>query len=259
MEYIYVLKNKSYAPYVVKIGLTTLTPEVRAKQLYWGSTGVPEHFDVAFVCGVPDCKLAEKEVHESLSVYRKNEKREFFCLPIDVAKQVVFKICNELFGEDDVVVYVNEDFRDSVDSVGDDIEVRSISMPIDAMSESPIGTSTLTDEQKFRASVIFEVFKEVFPISNEKWDEDFSRDHNPENEIVIWESMAKAFMKVSANEFATDEFKKEAYYLLLMRTMKSKSNVLKNRRKGIIDDKTAKKILSAYNLKPKPILVSYVK
>lgn len=74
MSYIYVLKNPVYEAYIVKIGKTKLDPYIRAQQIYWGATGVPEHFEIAFVCKVPDCDLAEKKIHKLLSSYRKKQQ-----------------------------------------------------------------------------------------------------------------------------------------------------------------------------------------
>lgn len=58
--HLYVLQNPAFGEYVVKIGLTTREPDVRAKQIYVGATGVPTPFQVAFACSVGDCKSAEK-------------------------------------------------------------------------------------------------------------------------------------------------------------------------------------------------------
>lgn len=81
MSYVYVLKNPAYEAYIVKIGKTKLDPYIRAQQIYWGATGVPEHFDIAFVCKVPDCNIAEKIfINYFLLIEKTTEENSFIYL-----------------------------------------------------------------------------------------------------------------------------------------------------------------------------------
>lgn len=267
MSYIYLLKNPAYEAYIVKIGKTKLDPCIRAQQIYWGATGVPEHFDIAFVCKVPDCNIAEKKIHKLLSSYRKNNRREFFHLPIDAAKTAIISVCTELFGRDNISVVVNERRQKPINTIkteeylADEFEYNSshsitFSKFMHALTPSPIGTSLLTQEQKHRIILINKVFAIVFPQSKKETIEDFSRDHNPDREIKIWEHMARAFMKVSENPFIDDKFKREAFALLLMRSMKNTNDVLREIKLDSINKKQATALLKAYELKPKPIRVT---
>ncbi|NRF25881.1 GIY-YIG nuclease family protein [Vibrio coralliilyticus] len=267
MSYIYVLKNSSYEPYVVKIGKTTLEPHIRSKQIYWGATGVPEHFEVAFICKVPDCHAAEKAIHKSLASYRKNKRREFFHLPMEAARNIVVSVSAELFGKENISVVVNEEgskkseVKKTEEEIQDEYEYQNSSkMPLNefirTLKSSPVNTSILTSEQKSRLCVIKDVFDTVFPQEASKYHENFSCDHHPDREIKIWEHMVKAFMKVSTSPFVSDEFKKEALFLLLMRSMKTTDDVLESWEENIISKKQAKLLLKAYELKPKPIRVS---
>lgn len=78
--YIYCLTNASY-PDLVKIGKTTREPEIRAAQL-GAASGVPTEFEIAWSLQVPDIDAAESALHEALSAYRVNKRREFFkCSP----------------------------------------------------------------------------------------------------------------------------------------------------------------------------------
>ncbi|PML81992.1 hypothetical protein BCT69_01225 [Enterovibrio norvegicus] len=266
MGYVYVLKNCSYEPYVVKIGKTTLEPHIRSKQIYWGATGVPEHFDVAFICKVPDCHVAEKAIHKALASYRKNKRREFFHLPIEAARNIVVSVSAELFGKENISVAVNiqeptkRKIKKTEEDKQDEHEYQNASeMPVEqfvrTFKSSPVNTSILTSEQKTRLCVIKDVFDVVFPQEASKYHENFSCDQNPDREIKIWEHMAKAFMKVSTTPFIAYEFKREAFFLLLMRSMKSTDEVLINRDENIINNKQAKLLLKAYELKPKPLRV----
>lgn len=94
--YIYVLQNELFGPYVVKIGLTTLEPDLRALQLYSGSSGVPTPFDIFTAYSVGDCKLAEKTIHKRLKAFRINGRREFFRSAPSVAASLAYETCAEI-------------------------------------------------------------------------------------------------------------------------------------------------------------------
>lgn len=89
--YVYILVNPSFRDNLIKIGLTTRTPEERAKELS-RNTGIPNEFVVAYKKHVFDCRVIEKLVHSYLEKYRSNERREFFNLPADLAISVIERI-----------------------------------------------------------------------------------------------------------------------------------------------------------------------
>lgn len=89
---IYVLRNPMHQDALVKIGRTKSSSEERSRQVS-SSTGVPFPFEVLFEEDVADCELAEKLIHQKLSDYRINKRREFFQLPLKVAVKTVFEIC----------------------------------------------------------------------------------------------------------------------------------------------------------------------
>ena len=78
--YVYVLSNPSYPSNLLKIGKTTKTPEQRAKEL--SSTGVPTPFTVDLWTEVEDCHIVERDIHTTLSEYRKTLRKEFFTITI---------------------------------------------------------------------------------------------------------------------------------------------------------------------------------
>lgn len=88
--WIYVMSNPSM-PDIYKIGMTTSTPERRAKELY-ANSGVPTQFKVelAFYSWKP--REDESDIHRLLSGYRVNESREFFNASIEKIKWA----CNEI-------------------------------------------------------------------------------------------------------------------------------------------------------------------
>lgn len=83
--YIYVLINPAM-PGLLKIGLTTKTPEERVKELS-SATGVPVNFILIYKEFFQDCVSAEKAIHTRLEAqgFRFNKGREFFeAEPADV-------------------------------------------------------------------------------------------------------------------------------------------------------------------------------
>lgn len=79
--YIYVLGNPSFENDLFKIGVTQRSPDGRSVELS-GATGVPTPFVLEYSEFVHECMLVEKSVHDLLSKYRVNDRREFFKCPI---------------------------------------------------------------------------------------------------------------------------------------------------------------------------------
>ncbi|MEH2288326.1 hypothetical protein [Nostoc sp.] len=128
-------------------------------------------------------------------------------------------------------------------------------LSINSIVSSPLGTSLLSDEQKARVEIIAEIFANIFRDNLDAWIMDFSRDHNPETEIYIWEHIATAFLKIEQVKFLSEEQKKEAFGILLMRSMTSASKVLEQFKLKTFSRKVAKEILREYKLEPKPLEV----
>lgn len=86
--WIYVLSNQYLAKNVYKIGMTTRTPEDRAKEISM-ATGVPFEFDVvtAFYSNNPNND--EVEIHTALKEFRFNEYREFFNCELEIILSVI--------------------------------------------------------------------------------------------------------------------------------------------------------------------------
>ena len=86
-EYVYVLVNKS-VPNMVKIGMTTNTPDQRARQIS-AATGVatPWISVYSFQCYRSD--LLEAEIHEHLHHCRVNTHREMFAIDSHTAQHVI--------------------------------------------------------------------------------------------------------------------------------------------------------------------------
>src|ERR1700675_1066802 len=82
--YIYILLKRAFQNDHYKIGMTTKTPEDRAREIS-NATGVPRAFEVLYEQRVIDCQRAERVLHQRLHQYRSGSNREFFQLPLKTA------------------------------------------------------------------------------------------------------------------------------------------------------------------------------
>ncbi len=258
--YVYALTNKSFKNDVIKVGETSRTPNIRAKEIYNGATGVPQAFDVVYACSVCDCKLGEQKIHELLESYRVNQKREFFNIPIVVAKKFIKDICVQVNAEyDNEGKYSIEEIDSSFQtSINEDTNFDSESLQyvdLSNLNEQPIGTSIISELQKNRIKIIANIFHDVFPDSMEKWINDFSKDDDPEREILIWENMAKAYTQICSHWTFTKKQKVEVFDLILHRSSLPKKLVLQKVQLKVLSRKQAKYVLSKYQGIPQPILL----
>lgn len=90
--HVYVMVTDSH-PYV-KIGATTLHPEVRAFQLTC-ATASPHPFKVLHSREVSDCNAAEAALHEQFRERRVNDGREFFSIEPDEAALALDDLCGD--------------------------------------------------------------------------------------------------------------------------------------------------------------------
>lgn len=265
--FIYVLQNKAFGANVIKIGLTTRTPDIRAREIYAGSTGVPLPFEVAVAYSVTDCKKAEETAHRNLKSYRLNNRREFFRISPSVGSSVVHRVCLEVNREQGAPAPVRFAFPPTsnptkpVETVLSDEEDSLDSSPkkfvnIQRLIHSPVGTSALTDDQIARAEILCCLLTKLNPVERDKWLQGFTRDEHPERELRIWESMAKAYLTLEHADDAPEGFRREAFSLLLERTWLPTSEALARVSLTYFSRANAKRLLDAYELRPKPVVIS---
>ena len=89
-EYVYILVNKS-VPNMVKIGMTTNTPDERARQIS-AATGVATPWISVFGYACYRSDLLEEEIHNHLKPYRVNTHREMFAIDSHTAQRVIEEI-----------------------------------------------------------------------------------------------------------------------------------------------------------------------
>jgi hypothetical protein len=119
---------------------------------------------------------------------------------------------------------------------------------------SPIRHDTLSLEQIEKIQKIQATFSEVNPSTLEQTITDFKRDQNPDNEIAIWLAMAKTYEKFNLQHTELDiNKKKEAYGLILMRSMENEAEAKANSKLKLLTDNEVAEIFSYYDLEAKPI------
>ena len=88
--WVYVLSNE-FMPGIYKVGMTTISPEIRAKELS-SATGVPAKFKIEESYYSTDPLGDEKLIHQHLADCRVNESREFFSGDLER----ILSVCNDI-------------------------------------------------------------------------------------------------------------------------------------------------------------------
>lgn len=125
--YIYILINASLQKNYLKIGMTTRTPDLRAKELSEG-TGMPSEYIVAWAKEVSNCEEAEAAIFDKLRPYRithirPDRNREFFNLPLKKAIKAIDELI-EKFEADSisdmylVIMFDIDDLDELIEKIG---------------------------------------------------------------------------------------------------------------------------------------------
>lgn len=119
---------------------------------------------------------------------------------------------------------------------------------------SPERHDTLSREQIEKIKKIQSTFSEVNPSTLEQTISDFKRDKNPDNEIKIWLAMANSYEKFKMKHSDLDiNKKKEAYGLILMRSMENEAEAKLNSNLKLLTDNEVSEIFSYYEIDAQPI------
>jgi hypothetical protein len=101
---------------------------------------------------------------------------------------------------------------------------------------------------------IHESLIDVDPSSLDETITNFKRDQNPESEIDIWLTMVNAYLPF-AEKNPAPEARKEAFKLILLRSMLPDEEAIVRAELTILTKAEAQEILSDYTLEAKPIVV----
>ena len=78
--WIYAVRNCEFKRPLLKIGMTSNPPHVRAEEL--ASTGVPGYYELVYCAHTVNARAAESYAHQALDKYRFQPNKEFFEAPI---------------------------------------------------------------------------------------------------------------------------------------------------------------------------------
>ena len=93
-QWVYVLSNPSLPKEYLKIGYTKLSPEERAIQIS-SATGVPTPYKVEWAYKCFNGEIVERMTHEKLKAFRVNNRKEFFHISLEEAKNNIILIGNK--------------------------------------------------------------------------------------------------------------------------------------------------------------------
>lgn len=121
----------------------------------------------------------------------------------------------------------------------------------------PVVHDSLTTEQIEKIKTIHTTFLEVYPITLEETTTHFKNDVDVDNEISIWLIIADAYEKyISSKQNKLElDAKKEAFSLILSRSMMTNEEAIKNTKLKKLTVKNAQEVLSYYTAQPDPIEV----
>lgn len=185
--WVYVLSNPCM-PGIYKVGMTTTSPEVRARELS-SATGVPAPFKIEAAFYTHSPLESEKEVHEVLSEWRVNDSREFFELSLGEIIHACSQSCEAQVGESVESIAVYNDFitfetlgKLNVNSLFDDIGISVFGDKLAAAERLiRIGADTVLNIRKKHGVVIAMHDSNAYAI--EPADEQELRKHREEYEF----------------------------------------------------------------------------
>ena len=93
-QWVYVLSNPSLPKEYLKIGYTKLSPEERAIQIS-SATGVPTPYKVEWAYKCFNGEIVERMTHDKLKAFRVNNRKEFFHISLEEAKDNIILIGNK--------------------------------------------------------------------------------------------------------------------------------------------------------------------
>ena len=121
---------------------------------------------------------------------------------------------------------------------------------------SPVVHDTLSQVQIEKIKKIQIAFQEVNPSTLEETIINFKRDQHPDSEIAVWLTMADVYEKFTSIRTSLDiEKKKEAYELILIRSMMDETEAKNQASVKLLTASEVAEIFSYYKSDPKPISV----
>lgn len=94
---------------------------------------------------------------------------------------------------------------------------------------------------------MYEVLREVYPISFQEWEDGFRRDHTPENEIAIWRRIAHWYKYFALSGDSNSAEQRRDYFRLLLTCSNSpRQNIWQVADRGVLSRPEAERVIAAY-------------
>lgn len=120
---------------------------------------------------------------------------------------------------------------------------------------APYRHKTLPPALLTRIRALTDTFESVDGISYEQAIDLYRRDVNPEDGLVLYEEMARAYRQFCAARCAAKNEKVEVYQLLLLRTMFPSEQAVARMTLHVLSAAEARSVVGLYSLPAKPIPV----
>lgn len=120
---------------------------------------------------------------------------------------------------------------------------------------SPIRHDELSPALLARIRATTDTFEIIDGISYEKAVDLYKRDLNPEENIVLWEEMVRAYKTFCRDRCDSPEERMDVYRTLLLRSMYSDEDTLARSQLKVLTAAEAKDVMKLYELPPTPVTV----
>ena len=110
-----------------------------------------------------------------------------------------------------------------------------------------------------RIKATTDVFEPIDGLSFEKAVDLYKRDVNPEENLVLWEEMVRAYKIFCKARCSSPSERMDVYRALLLRSMYSDQEALKQAKLNVLQPHEALAAMKSYRLPPKPIEVVHSK
>jgi hypothetical protein len=104
-----------------------------------------------------------------------------------------------------------------------------------------------------RIKATTDTFEKIDGLSYEKAVDLYRRDVNPEENLILWEEMAKAYNTFCKSRCSTQAERMDVYRSLLLRSMLPANEALEQAKLQVLKPSEAIAVMKLYRLPPKPI------
>ena len=118
---------------------------------------------------------------------------------------------------------------------------------------SPYRHDELPAQMLVRIHATTETFESIDGITYEEAVDLYKRDLNPEENLVVWEGMAKAYKTFCRSRCSTPAERMDVYRSLLLRSMFPEEQALAKTELKVLSKTESKEVMQLYGLPPKPI------